>query len=39
MANIAAIFHWSLASLEAMTVEDLADWHALAIERSGTDKD
>ncbi len=30
MADIAFIFHWQLSELEAMTIADLALWHAKA---------
>lgn len=35
MADIAAIFHWSLAELDAMPIEDLIAWRKLAAERGG----
>lgn len=31
MADIAAIFHWSLADLEALTIDELAAWHGRAV--------
>lgn len=30
MADIAGIFHWSLAELEALDLEELLGWHARA---------
>jgi len=30
---VAAVFHWSLASLEAMTLDELVGWRSRAIER------
>lgn len=35
MADVAAVFHWSLASLRDMEVEELLGWHDLAKERAG----
>ncbi|PKO49024.1 MAG: GpE family phage tail protein [Betaproteobacteria bacterium HGW-Betaproteobacteria-4] len=34
MADIAAVFHWSLESMEAMSLEELIDWRQQAAERS-----
>lgn len=31
MANIALAFHWPLAALDAMSLEELADWERRAI--------
>lgn len=33
MADIACIFHWSPAAMEAMSLEDLGQWHEKAIAR------
>ncbi|MGW8201918.1 GpE family phage tail protein [Sphingomonas bisphenolicum] len=33
MANIAAIFHWSLSELKALDLVELIEWNARAIER------
>ncbi|MEM7270751.1 MAG: GpE family phage tail protein [Pseudomonadota bacterium] len=33
MADIAAIFHWSLPELRALTLDELMDWRERAIER------
>ena len=33
MADIAAIFHWPLSDLQALALDELADWHRLAIDR------
>lgn len=33
MATIAAVFHWPLATMEDMPIEELMTWHELAIER------
>lgn len=33
MADIATVFHWSLSELREMELDDLADWHARAVER------
>ena len=33
MADIAAIFHWSLADLEGLTLPELMHWRELAITR------
>lgn len=33
MADIAAIFHWPLAELKALELDELASWHRLAIDR------
>ncbi|MBD59028.1 MAG: phage tail protein [Citromicrobium sp.] len=30
-ADIAAIFHWPLSELDAMTIPELLDWHARAV--------
>lgn len=38
MADIAAIFHWSLASMDAMSLEDLAAWRERARLRSGAEE-
>ncbi len=36
MADIAAIFHWSLASLQALPLDELLDWRDRAIDRWNT---
>lgn len=36
MADIAAIFHWSLASLRELALDELLHWRALAIDRWNT---
>lgn len=33
MADIAAVFHWPLSELKALTVDELLDWRDLAIRR------
>lgn len=33
MADIAAVFHWSPATLEGLGLADLMGWHARAIDR------
>lgn len=33
MADIAAIFHWPLSELSALTVGELLDWRDRAIDR------
>jgi hypothetical protein len=33
MADLAAIFHWSLAEIEALDLADLIAWHGLALAR------
>lgn len=33
MADIAAIFHWSPAELDALSIEDLMMWQRLAVAR------
>lgn len=35
MANVAAVFHWSPSEMRKMTPDELMQWHALAVERSG----
>lgn len=34
MANIAVVFHWPPSEMDAMSVQDLARWHELALERA-----
>lgn len=34
MANIATIFHWPLSEMDAMSLDELMDWHARAEVRS-----
>jgi len=36
MADIAAVFHWSLASLEALPLDRLLHWRELAVDRWNT---
>jgi hypothetical protein len=38
MADIAVVFHWSLQSMEAMDLHELARWHKHAVERSGPEQ-
>ena len=33
MADIAAVFHWSLAELSALPIDELMHWRGLAISR------
>lgn len=33
MADIAAVFHWSPDTMDAMAVEDLMSWHEKAVTR------
>ena len=33
MADIAAIFHWRAADMDAMALHELLDWQALALQR------
>ena len=35
MADVAAVFHWPLAVLREMEIEELLDWRKLAVERAG----
>ena len=35
MADVAAVFHWPLSELRDMEIDELLDWHRLAIERAG----
>lgn len=37
MADIAAIFHWTPADMDTMTLTELADWREHARLRSGAD--
>ena len=32
MADIAGIFHWPLSELQALDIDDLAEWHGRAVE-------
>ena len=34
MANIAAIFHWPPDVMERMDLDELMQWHDLAVERA-----
>lgn len=38
MADIAAIFHWSLRDMEAMSIDELSRWREHAAKRSGADE-
>jgi hypothetical protein len=38
MADIAAIFHWSLESMEKFSLTELSDWREKARQRSGSDE-
>ncbi|MBH9537910.1 GpE family phage tail protein [Novosphingopyxis sp. YJ-S2-01] len=33
MADIAAVFHWPLSDLEPLSLSELMNWRALAIDR------
>lgn len=33
MADIAAVFHWPLAALDAMSLAELTEWRARAVAR------
>ncbi|MBX9816248.1 MAG: oxidoreductase [Proteobacteria bacterium SG_bin5] len=33
MADIAAVFHWPLATMEAMALDELFAWRARAVDR------
>jgi len=35
IADIAVIFHWPLSDMVNMSLDELADWHERAVERSG----
>ena len=35
MADIAAVFHWSLRDMEAMDLQELSRWRQHAAERAG----
>ena len=37
MADIAAVFHWPPAALEALTLADLCLWREAARQRSGAE--
>ncbi len=37
MADIAVVFHWSLESLDAMPLIELAEWRERARVRAGAD--
>ena len=34
MADVAAVFHWPLSELREMEIDDLLEWHRLAVERA-----
>ncbi|MCY1672130.1 GpE family phage tail protein [Novosphingobium sp. SL115] len=36
MADIAAIFHWSKAELESLSICELVEWRARAVDRWNT---
>ena len=38
MADIAAIFHWEPAAMDAMELQELAEWREHARRRSGADQ-
>lgn len=38
MADIAAVFHWPPAALEAMSLTDLAEWREHARRRCGAEE-
>lgn len=38
MADIAVIFHWPPAAMDAMSLGELADWRERARVRSGADE-
>lgn len=38
MADIATVFHWSLESMDAMPLGELADWRQRAYDRSGSEQ-
>lgn len=33
MADLAMLLHWRAADMDAMSLAELLDWHALAVER------
>jgi len=37
MANIAVIFHFSLADMQQLSLVELAEWHERAVDRTGKD--
>lgn len=37
MADIAAVFHWTPAAMDAMPLEELMQWRERARERCGAD--
>jgi hypothetical protein len=39
MADIAVIFHWPPAAMDAFTLTELMDWRERARERSGANDD
>jgi hypothetical protein len=38
MADIAVVFHWEPAAMDAMEIEELMAWRERARERSGTER-
>lgn len=34
MADIAAVFHWQPAAFDGLSIEELMDWRARAIDRA-----
>jgi len=39
IADIAVIFHWPLAEMEAMPIKELQQWHDLAVERAPSESE
>ncbi|HZH44269.1 MAG TPA: GpE family phage tail protein [Lysobacter sp.] len=37
MADVAAVFHWTPATMDVMPLEELMEWRERARERSGAD--
>ena len=35
LADIAAVFHWSLSDLKDLTISEIRAWRSLALERAG----
>ena len=36
MADIAAVFHWDLRTIEAMSIDELITWQDHAVRKSGS---
>jgi hypothetical protein len=34
MADIAVVFHWPPAVMDEMEIDELTEWHGLAVERA-----